>query len=236
MSLKELPEEYAPHGTLLPRDLLALRPCNKSSAAAVQRSIQGDDRFEKMIFDALAEPRNIESEAHLRWRRARLVAFAPPARAPRAAIRHYRNGRRSAEVVPLPLRRHGRTLSVRARARCYRRWCARRRANIETADVEQLSMQISQACPLLEVVKLPCNGGAVEGYAAAFPNLRCLEFFRMATGPRSGKSNFTAPSTRRPKNDFVHGQVHVIRPRFDRIELALRTCRAPGKLISIFAS
>ena len=39
--------------------------------------------------------------------------------------------------------------------------------NIETADVEQLSVQISQACPLLEVVKLPSNGSAVEVRASA---------------------------------------------------------------------
>ena len=35
------------HGHLLRNDLLALRQCNKSSAAAVQRSIQDDERFEK---------------------------------------------------------------------------------------------------------------------------------------------------------------------------------------------
>ena len=78
MSLKELPEELCSHmATLLPRnDLLALRQCNKSSAAAVQRSIQGDDRFEKMIFDALAEPRNIESEGRIFGGGAReLVSF-----------------------------------------------------------------------------------------------------------------------------------------------------------------
>ena len=78
MSLKELPEELCSlMATLLPRnDLLALRQCNKSSAAAVQRSIQGDDRFEKMIFDALAEPRNIESEGRIFGGGAReLVSF-----------------------------------------------------------------------------------------------------------------------------------------------------------------
>ena len=43
--------------------------------------------------------------------------------------------------------------------------------NIETADVEQLAVQISQACPLLEVVKLPCTGSAVEVRASAQKNI-----------------------------------------------------------------
>ena len=66
-TLTELPEELVAHiAKFLPRnDLLAKRQCNKSSAAAVQRSIQDDDRFEKMIFDALAEPQNIEAEGKI---------------------------------------------------------------------------------------------------------------------------------------------------------------------------
>ena len=66
-TLTELPEELVAHiAKFLPRnDLLAKRQCNKSSAAAVQRSIQDDDRFAKMIFDALAEPRNIMAEGRI---------------------------------------------------------------------------------------------------------------------------------------------------------------------------
>ena len=67
MSLLELPEELVSlMAKCLPRnDLLALRQCNKSSSAAVHRSVQDDDRFAKMIFDALAEPRNIEAEGRI---------------------------------------------------------------------------------------------------------------------------------------------------------------------------
>ena len=138
--------------------------------------------------------------------------------------------------MPLPLRRDGRAPPRDGRACPLLQTlvCVIDVPNIETADVEQLSVQISQACALLEVVKHPAYGSAVEvqasaqniastslvlendceivrnyrrppphwlifaqSYAAAFPNLRCLEFF-----------------------SHGHGS-HVIPSRFDRIERAL---------------
>ena len=122
-----------------------------------------------MIFDALAEPRNIESEGRILISVARPKLLRRRRRAPRAAIRHTETagGLRS---VPLPLRRHGRTpLEIAARARASPAGVRDRVPNIETADVEQLSIQISQACPLLEIVKLPCNGSAGRGATTTGP-------------------------------------------------------------------
>ena len=197
MSLKELPEELCSlMATLLPRnDLLALRQCNKSSAAAVQRSIQDDERFEKMIFDALAEPRNIESEGRIFGGGAReLVSFcAADAALPalQSAITETAGGLQKLCLYRCAVTDARLLEMCRACPLLQTLVCVIDVPNIETADVEQLSMQISQACPLLEVVKLPCNGSAVEGYAAAFPNLRCLEFFSHGHGSHAvRKSKF----------------------------------------------
>ena len=89
MSLTELPEELVSFtAKCLPRnDLLALRQCNKSCAAAVQRSIQGNDRFAKMIFDALAEPRNIVAEGRIFGSGAKeMVSFCAADAARRGAL------------------------------------------------------------------------------------------------------------------------------------------------------
>ena len=170
MSLKELPEELCSHmATLLPRnDLLALRQCNKSSAAAVQRSIQDDERFEKMIFDALAEPRNIESEGRIFGGGAReLVSFcAADAALPalQSAITETAGGLQKLCLYRCAVT-DARLLEMCCACPLLQTLvCVIDVPNIETADVEQLSIQISQACPLLEIVKLPCNGSAVEGY------------------------------------------------------------------------
>jgi len=188
-TLTELPEELVAHiAKFLPRnDLLAKRQCNKSSAAAVQRSIQDDDRFEKMIFDALAEPQNIEAEGRIFGCGAReLVSFcAADAALPalQSAI-----GDTAGNLQKLCLYRcavtDARLLEmVRACPLLQTLVCVIDVPNIETADVEQLSVQISQACPLLEVVKLPCNGSAVEVRASA-QNINDCEIVRNYKRPR----------------------------------------------------
>ena len=188
MSLTELPEELVSFtAKCLPRnDLLALRQCNKSASAAVQRSIQDDDRFKKMIFDALAEPRNIEAEARVFGGGAReIVSFcAADAALPalQSAITETAGG-----LQKLCLYRcatDARLLEMcRACPLLQTLVCVIDVPNIETADVEQLSVQISQACPLLEVVKLPCNGSAVEVRASA-QNINDCEIVRNYRRPR----------------------------------------------------
>ena len=197
MSLTELPEELVSFtAKCLPRnDLLALRQCNKSCAAAVQRSIQGNDRFAKMIFDALAEPRNIVAEGRIFGSGAKeMVSFcAADAALPalQSAIADTAGGLQKLCLYRCAVTDARLLEMVRACPLLQTLVCVIDVPNIETADVEQLSVQISQACPLLEVVKLPCNGSAVEGYAAAFPNLRCLEFFSHGHGSHAvRKSKF----------------------------------------------
>ena len=173
MSLTDLPEELVPLiAKYLPRnDLLALRQCNKSSSAAVHRSIQTDDRFAKMIFDALAEPRNIEAEGKIFGAGAReLVSFcAADAALPalQSAITDTAGGLRKLCLYRCAVTDARLLEMVRACPLLQTLVCVIDVPNIETADVEQLSVQISQACPLLEVVKLPCNGSAVEVWASA---------------------------------------------------------------------
>ena len=177
MSLTELPEELVSQmAKCLPRnDLLAFRQCNNSSAAAVQRSIGEDDRFAKMIFDALAEPKNIEAEGKIFGGGAReLVSFC----AADAALPALQSAitETAGNLQKLCLYRcavtDARLLEMcRACPLLQTLVCVIDVPNIETADVEQLSVQISQACPLLEVVKLPCNGSAVEVRASAQKNI-----------------------------------------------------------------
>ena len=173
MSLTDLPEELVPLiAKYLPRnDLLALRQCNKSSSAAVQRSIQTDERFAKMIFDALAEPRNIEAEGKIFGAGAReLVSFcAADAALPalQSAITDTAGGLRKLCLYRCAVTDARLLEMVRACPLLQTLVCVIDVPNIETADVEQLSVQISQACPLLEVVKLPCTGSAVEVRASA---------------------------------------------------------------------
>ena len=188
-TLTELPEELVAHvAKFLPRnDLLAKRQCNKSSATAVQRSIQDDDRFAKMIFDALAEPKNIEAEGKIFGGGAReLVSFcAADAALPalQSAITEtagslqklclYRCAVTDARLLEM----------VRACPLLQTLVCVIDVPNIETADVEDLSTKISQACPLLEVVKLPCTGSAVEVRASA-QNINDCEIVRNYRRPR----------------------------------------------------
>ena len=189
MSLAALPEELCSHmATLLPRnDLLALRQCNKSSAAAVQRSIQDDDRFQKMIFDALAEPQNIEAEGRIFGCGAReLVSFcAADAALPalQSAITETAGGLQKLCLYRCAVTDACLLEMVRACPLLQTLVCVIDVPNIETADVEQLSVQISQACPLLEVVKLPCNGSAVEVRASA-QNINDCEIVRNYRRPR----------------------------------------------------
>ena len=172
-TLTELPEELVAHiAKFLPRnDLLAKRQCNKSSAAAVQRSIQDDERFAKMIFDALAEPRNIEAEGKIFGGGAReLVSFcAADAALPalQSAITETAGGLQKLCLYRCAVTDARLLEMVRACPLLQTLVCVIDVPNIETADVEQLAVQISQACPLLEVVKLPCTGSAVEVWASA---------------------------------------------------------------------
>ena len=172
-TLTELPEELVAHiAKFLPRnDLLAKRQCNKSSATAVQRSIQDDERFAKMIFDALAEPRNIEAEARVFGGGAReIVSFcAADAALPalQSAITETAGGLQKLCLYRCAVTDARLLEMVRACPLLQTLVCVIDVPNIETADVEQLSVQISQACPLLEVVKLPCTGSAVEVRASA---------------------------------------------------------------------
>ena len=173
MSLTELPEELVSFtAKCLPRnDLLALRQCNKSCAAAVQRSIQGNDRFAKMIFDALAEPRNIVAEGRIFGSGAKeMVSFcAADAALPalQSAIADTAGGLQKLCLYRCAVTDARLLEMVRACPLLQTLVCVIDVPNIETADVEQLSVQISQACPLLEVVKLPCTGSAVEVRASA---------------------------------------------------------------------
>ena len=173
MSLTELPEELVSlMAKLLPRnDLLALRQCNKAAGAAVQRSIQDDDRFKKMIFDALAEPRNIEAEGKIFGAGAReLVSFcAADAALPalQSAITETAGGLQKLCLYRCAVTDACLLEMCRACPLLQTLVCVIDVPNIETADVEDLSTKISQACPLLEVVKLPCNGSAVEVRASA---------------------------------------------------------------------
>ena len=189
MSLTELPEELVSFtAKCLPRnDLLALRQCNKSCASAVQRSIQGNDRFAKMIFDALAEPRNIEAEGKIFGGGAReLVSFcAADAALPalQSAIADTAGGLQKLCLYRCAVTDARLLEMVRAWPLLQTLVCVIDVPNIETADVEQLAVQISQACPLLEVVKLPCNGSAVEVRASA-QNINDCEIVRNYRRPR----------------------------------------------------
>ena len=173
MSLTALPEELVSFtAKCLPRnDLLALRQCNKSASAAVQRSIQDDDRFEKMIFDALAEPKNIAAEGRVFGAGAREIVSFCATDATLPALQSVITGT-AGGLQKLCLYRCAVTDACllemcRACPLLQTLVCVIDVPNIETADVEQLAVQISQACPLLEVVKLPCNGSAVEVRASA---------------------------------------------------------------------
>ena len=148
MSLAALPEELCSHmATLLPRnDLLALRQCNKSCAAAVQRSIQGNDRFAKMIFDALAEPRNIEAEGRVFGAGAReVVSFcAADAALPalQSAITDTAGGLQKLCLYRCAVTDARLLEMVRACPLLQTLVCVIDVPNIETADVEQLAVQI----------------------------------------------------------------------------------------------
>ena len=172
-TLTELPEELVAHiAKFLPRnDLLAKRQCNKSSAAAVQRSIQGNDRFAKMIFDALAEPQNIEAEGRIFGSGAKeMVSFcAADAALPalQSAITETAGGLQKLCLYRCAVTDARLLEMVRACPLLQTLVCVIDVPNIEKTDVEQLAVQISQACPLLEVVKLPCTGSAVEVRASA---------------------------------------------------------------------
>ena len=188
-TLTELPEELVAHlAKFLPRnDLLSKRQCNKSCAAAVQRSIQDDDRFAKMIFDALAEPRNIEAEGKIFGGGAReLVSFcAADAALPalHSAIAETAGGLQKLCLYRCAVTDARLLEMVRACPLLQTLVCVIDVPNIETADVEDLSTKISQACPLLEVVKLPCTGSAVEVRASA-QNINDCEIVRNYRRPR----------------------------------------------------
>ena len=188
-TLTELPEELVAHiAKFLPRnDLLAKRQCNKSSAAAVQRSIQDDERFAKMIFDALAEPRNIEAEGKIFGGGAReLVSFcAADAALPalQSAITETAGGLQKLCLYRCAVTDACLLEMCRACPLLQTLVCVIDVPNIETADVEQMSVLISQACPLLEVVKLPCTGSAVEVRASA-QNINDCEIVRNYKRPR----------------------------------------------------
>ena len=97
--------------------------------------------------------------------------------------------------------------------------------NIAAADVQELSVNISQACPLLEVVslKLPAvhpGGvlGPIETYAVNFPRLRRLAF---------GYRGHTPPAYRLDDIQLaLHGCVHAV-------ELLLPTDPMPPELVDL---
>ena len=208
MSLTELLEELVSHMAklLLRNDLLALRLCNKPSSTAVQRSTQDDDRFARMIFDAGAQPGNVEAEARIFGGGAKeMISFCAAdvvLPALQSAVVDTAGGLRKLCFYRCAITDAILLQMCRACPLLRTLVCVIEVPNIECANVEELSVRISQACPLLEVVKLPSKGSAVEAYAASFPNLRCLDFF-----------------------SHGHGS-HVIPSRFDRIERALHATQA----------